>query len=240
MDKLLSIQKQIQACVPANSADYMNLLRQWLTNRITLEAFDHRAQKLIPIELHTKFLLSVVAAFDVTATFCSTEAELNSQNVNTRAATGYLPTKNMIYSLGFIISLDYGFTEEMDKDVAPFIQTHVKTMVANMLESVLKMSRSFVCSESGFVHSFGIQKTNPRTAADLLGQNTSSSALAICLPAKEPINAEDLLDCLDLDLTLVPHTALRERLVKRLENIDSSSRMCLAGTKRTVKKEEMP
>lgn len=63
---LLEIQKKIQEKhSPAAYSQYFELIRHWMSGRITLEVFDKQAQRLIALDLHTKFLISIINLFEV-------------------------------------------------------------------------------------------------------------------------------------------------------------------------------
>lgn len=46
-------------------SNYFEAVRKWLNGQITLEVFDDKAQRLISVELHTKFLITLISTFNV-------------------------------------------------------------------------------------------------------------------------------------------------------------------------------
>lgn len=63
---LFTIHREIKEKNPPEIfAQYFQILRQWMNGRITLEAFDKQAQRLIPLDLHTKSLISIINLFEV-------------------------------------------------------------------------------------------------------------------------------------------------------------------------------
>lgn len=63
---LLNVYREIkEKNASETSIQYFDLLRQWMNGRITLEVFDKKAQRLIPLELHTKSLISIINLFEV-------------------------------------------------------------------------------------------------------------------------------------------------------------------------------
>ncbi|KAI1724535.1 transcriptional adapter 1-like [Ditylenchus destructor] len=204
MEQLQDAQQEIRAQYPVEvRADYFALLRRWLCGQISITELDKQARRLIDTDIHTKFLLCLIKFFENEGV---NAVEPDWENFSVRTAAGFLPTKRMIAAWAMVAAMENGLFD-VDPKIADEVFDHVRTLMANIMESILKMSRGFICDESGFTHAFGHKKLRMDNNAGHI------------VPATEPIIAEDLLDCLDLEPEIIPHASLRDRLIKRLENV---------------------
>ena len=91
---------------------------------------------------------------------------------------GHIPTSKAMQAMGLLASWEEGLVGGVEEGVGEEIFDHVKvtlplqlyecgskigwikTEMTNLLENTLKMSRSYLETDNGFAHSFGVQKLN--------------------------------------------------------------------------------
>jgi len=190
---------------------YLRMLRQWLSGNMSLEEFDSQAQQLISVELHSNLIVQIMAAVE------SDDAQANERTTpsydSVSTPIGHIPTPKAMQAIALLASWEEGLVGGVEEGIGEEIFEHVKMEMTSLLENTLKMSRSYLETDTGFAHSFGIQKLNQYSASQ-------PSGVRCIIPAKEPITAEDLLDCLDLNAELIANKTLRKRLEVRLECAD--------------------
>lgn len=120
--ELLEIQREIhEAYNEVTFNQYMNLLRKWMSGRMTLELFDKQAQTVISLDLHTKFLLSIMDHFESSRRF----DEPNWQIFQSRTTPGWLPNHRMIKAWALITAFEQNL-EGVDSEAVDQIFEHLQ------------------------------------------------------------------------------------------------------------------
>lgn len=68
--KLQNVEKEIEEKVGKENAEkYLRLAKKWATGKMSLKTFERKSTSIIPIDVHSEFILYLSEAFNVSTVF---------------------------------------------------------------------------------------------------------------------------------------------------------------------------